>query len=117
IMNVLSGFVVNGDVSSGVSWQSLQPTSFGPIASSNPIDTAIAAVRTQMAVTGQTRQWYLKVRVFTGESSTAANGAPAWALAQGGGPVIGYNAAAGVSVSVGAWWTAEWLTAWKDLMT
>lgn len=109
-MNALSGYVVKGSVTTdGVAWSELQPTSFGAIVRNNPIDTAISAVRAQMAVAGQTRQWMLKLRIFTGEL------APTWAKQRGGGPITGSQS--GATVTMGAWWTLEWQAAWKDLMT
>jgi hypothetical protein len=100
---ILGGFVVTSASSDGISWADLQPTQGGAIVRGNTIDQALTLVRSINA--GQTRQWTLKLRLFTGEL------APSWAKALGGGPI-----STGGS-TIGAYWTPAYQQAWQDFHT
>lgn len=93
----LDGFVVR------VPWSELQPSADGPIAVSNAIDRAVAAVRAQPA----TSHLRLKLRVLAGID------APVWAKALAGGPVNAYH---GRKVyTLGKFWTPAFGAAYDDL--
>jgi hypothetical protein len=92
-----------------VNWSDLQPTAFGPIASDNAIDKAIARVNeADYAAVGMA----LKLRVFAGVN------APGWVKSLGGAPVPYVNTQDNGSVAggtIGRFWTSEFGKAYADL--
>jgi hypothetical protein len=105
MLSVVHAYVVK------VNWADLQPTPFGPIASDNAIDKAIARVRMPdyKAV-----DMALKLRVFAGI------GAPEWVKSLGGNPIPYVNNQPGGSTpggTIGRFWSADFGKAYVDLQT
>ena len=105
MLSVVHAYVVK------VNWADLQPTPFGPIASDNAIDRAIARVRMPDYTAAHV---LLKLRVFAGI------GAPEWVKRLGGNPISYTNNQPGGSVAggtIGRFWTADFGKAYDDLQT
>jgi len=86
-------------------WAQLQPTNGGPLATDNPIDQALAAVRAP----GGPSTMKLKLRIPAGIN------APEWAKHLGGEPVP--MVFGNKQVTVGRFWTAAFGQAYQDLQT
>ena len=99
--SVFGGFVVN------VQWSDVQPTPGAEIPNGNPIDRAIDLLH-QSDPSG--RQG-LKVRLFAGIH------APLWAKSLGGAPIPVIDPVTGASGTVGRFWSAEFGSAYDDLMS
>jgi hypothetical protein len=97
LASAVTAFVVN------VTWAQLQPTAYGPLAASNPIDAAITAAR---AFPGGMS---VKIRLLTGVD------APAWVKQIDGAPVSVYSAQDHVGGTIGRFWTADFGRAYNDL--
>lgn len=97
----LSGWVVNA------TWAQLQPEQGGAIASNNPIDQAIALIRSNPAYA----HMHLRLRV------TAGVGAPAWVKSLGGAPVYIFNTQDSVGGTVPRFWTTPVEQAYASLQT
>jgi hypothetical protein len=95
----MGGWVVN------VTWAELQPTSGSWIASDNPIDQAIALIRSNPAYA----QMHLRIRIMAGIDS------PGWVEAMSGGSVYVYNDQAGAGGQVPRFWTAPVEQAYANL--
>ncbi len=99
--SVFGGFAVN------VQWAQLQSSAGGDITANNPIDQAIAQVR-QIDPTGKVG---LKIRLLAGIS------APQWAKQLDGAPVPVFDPITGAAGTIGRFWTADFGSAYSDLMT
>jgi hypothetical protein len=97
LAGTVTTFVVN------VAWSELQPMPFGPLATNNPIDRAIAAARSLGPGMG------VKIRLLTGID------APGWAKQIDGGPVSVYSTLDHVAGTVGRFWTDDFGKAYADL--
>jgi hypothetical protein len=100
-VGALAGYVVN------VHWSQLQPTSGGSLAANNPIDQAIAEVRSLNA-TDHTHLG-LKIRLFAGIW------APDWVKSLDGSPVTVTNPQNGQSSTIGRFWTDAFGQAYDQL--
>jgi hypothetical protein len=102
---LLGGIVVNA------TWSAIQPSETGALDFST-IDSALALVRTYNAATPLTPLG-VKLRVYGGTN------APDWAKAIGG-PISIVRNTAGCpnppcDLTIGAYWTTEYITAWRSL--
>lgn len=98
----VAGWVVN------TTWAAVQPTKDGPLASNNPIDSALAAVRAHNAA-HPSAPLGLRLRIRAGVD------APAWAKQLGGAPVALTEPQGGATGTIGRFWTEDFGRGYADL--
>jgi len=99
---IFGGYVIN------VTWGQLQPTSTTVVTHPNVIDDALTQLRAYNAA-NPTAPLVGKLRVWQGAN------APGWAKALNGGPLSIVRNSTGGTITVGLYWSAPYIAAWRTL--